>query len=113
MKARTKTYVGRRDRTGTAIVFVIDEHGESTKLALCLNLANHSPTGFEWGYAGSGPAQLALALLVDATGDEQTALRLHQEFKFTVIAKLPRAKPWRLSQQAIITTADKLASRAT
>src|SRR6059036_1653610 len=35
---------------------------------LCLEIRNHSPTGFQWGYAGSGPAQLALALLVDALG---------------------------------------------
>ena len=32
----------------------------------CLNprhdSGNHSPTGLEWGYSGSGPAQLALAL---------------------------------------------------
>jgi hypothetical protein len=26
------------------------------------DLYNHSPDGFEWGYHGSGPAQLALAL---------------------------------------------------
>jgi len=25
------------------------------------DLRNHSPNGFEWGYSGSGPAQLALA----------------------------------------------------
>lgn len=29
------------------------------------DLCNHSPDGFEWGYGGSGPAQLALAILVD------------------------------------------------
>ena len=29
------------------------------------DLFNHSPSGFEWGYPGSGPAQLALALLAD------------------------------------------------
>ena len=26
---------------------------------------NHSATGFEWGYGGSGPSQLALALSLD------------------------------------------------
>ncbi|NTY62141.1 DUF6166 domain-containing protein [Mycolicibacterium sphagni] len=29
----------------------------------------HSPTGFSWGYAGSGPADLARSLLIDALGD--------------------------------------------
>ncbi len=32
-------------------------------LPLRLDLYNHSPTGFEWAYNGSGPAQLALAIL--------------------------------------------------
>lgn len=42
---------------------------------------NHSPDGFNWGYAGSGPAQLALALLYDVTNDKDTVVRLHQGFK--------------------------------
>jgi hypothetical protein len=50
---------------------------------------NHSPDGFNWGYCGSGPAQLALAVLMKLT-DTQTALRLHQKFKFEIIAKLPQ-----------------------
>lgn len=29
-----------------------------------LDLANHSPTGFEWGYGGSGPTQLSVGLFV-------------------------------------------------
>lgn len=54
-----------------------------------LDLWNHSPSGFEWGYGGSGPAQLALALLADHLGDDEKAVRLHQEFKRKVIASLP------------------------
>lgn len=29
----------------------------------------HSPTGFEWGYGGSGPAELARCILIDVLGD--------------------------------------------
>lgn len=50
-------------------------------------LWNHSPDGFQWGYGGSGPAQLALALLLDATGDSELAVRLHQLFKWVFVAK--------------------------
>ena len=50
---------------------------------------NHSPTGFNWGYEGSGPAQLALAILLEVT-DKGTALQCYQEFKRQVIAKLPQ-----------------------
>jgi len=34
-----------------------------TNLQLYLDEVNHSPTGFEWGYYGSGPSQLAYAIL--------------------------------------------------
>ena len=53
-------------------------------------LFKHSSTGFEWGYSGSGPAQLALAILLDFTGDPEVALLWHQEFKEQFIASLPR-----------------------
>jgi len=62
-------------------------------LDLRLDLANHSPTGFEWGYQGSGPAQLALAILADALGDED-ALRLYQEFKRQIVSRVPRGLAW-------------------
>jgi len=35
------------------------------ELPMRLDLVNHSPSGFEWSYGGSGPAQLALTLLAD------------------------------------------------
>lgn len=50
---------------------------------------NHSPDGFNWGYSGSGPAQLALAILLLVAGEED-ARRLHQHFKWDFIAKLPQ-----------------------
>ena len=73
-------YTGHRD-LGRVIVRAYDEEGGAHKLAPRHDLDNHSPDGFEWGYAGSGPAQLALAILADALGDDQRALRLHQPFK--------------------------------
>jgi len=49
---------------------------------------NHSPDGFNWGYGGSGPAQLALAILLEAT-DEKEASRLYHSFKWEIISRLP------------------------
>jgi len=49
-------------------------------------LVNHSPDGFQWGYSGSGPAQLALALLLDATHNPAISVRLHQAFKSEFVA---------------------------
>ena len=52
-----------------------------------LAVARHSPSGFGWGCGGSGPAQLALAILLRAT-DRETALSHYQAFKWDVIGKL-------------------------
>lgn len=56
-------------------------------------IRNHSPDGFSWGYSGSGPAQLALAILLKET-DRETAERLYQIFKDECIACLSRTLPW-------------------
>lgn len=50
---------------------------------------NHSPDGFCWGYGGSGPAQMALAIMLEII-DEKSALNSYQDFKWAVIAKLPQ-----------------------
>lgn len=58
-------------------------------------LYNHSPDGFEWDYAGSGPAQLALAILADYLSHRDIlpslALQWYQDFKTQFIATAPKA----------------------
>ena len=49
----------------------------------------HSPDGFSWGYGGSGPAQLALAVMLEICPDEESAMRSYQDFKWEVIVNLP------------------------
>ena len=53
-------------------------------------IVRHSPTGFEWGYGGSGPAELALnilsAVIGRAAAEEQ---QIYQKFKWDVIAPMP------------------------
>lgn len=63
---------------------------EETKLdpSRSQQLQNHSPDGFQCGYRGSGPAQLALALLLDVTDDPEVAQEHYQSFKNDVVAKL-------------------------
>jgi hypothetical protein len=74
--------------------------GKELSPAQSLKVFNHSPDGFNWGYGGSGPAQLALALLL-LKYPEQEAINLYQEFKWEVISKLPQSdfeievtEPW-------------------
>jgi hypothetical protein len=48
----------------------------------------HSPTGFEWGYAGNGPADLSHALLLAEVGVEPTAA-VRLAFRDDVVSRLP------------------------
>jgi hypothetical protein len=113
-----KNFCGQRNAKGEARVLVLEPGQKSRLLAIRLDLYNHSPDGFEWGYGGSGPAQLALAILADVLKapfrkhrsswwDEKDddpcmrAVRLHQEFKRKFIAGLDRDQPWTISEQAV------------
>ena len=87
-----------RDHLG-AVVLIVRPGLAGRPLPKCLEDVRHSPDGFEWGYAGSGPAQLAFALLADAT-DKQTAHALYMRYKDLQIAALPHAG-WTLSQGEI------------
>lgn len=89
MKRKIKFYRGQRGRQGDLTVTVDGE-----PLPLYLEIYNHSPTGFECGYSGSGPAQLALALAMDLLKNPRKALACHQDIKRFLVAQLPRNKPW-------------------
>lgn len=67
-------------------------------------VTHHSPSGYEWGYAGSGPADLALNILESVLQEMkhkgrkvkcwrgecfELAWSLHQDFKREFIANLP------------------------
>lgn len=65
---------------------VVTKDGKVLSPGRSQKIWNHSPDGFQWGYGGSGPAQLALALLLDATDDEKIAVYHHQNFKREYVA---------------------------
>lgn len=99
-----RIYIGRRkpgepkDSSGEADVFV--KEGSLTRelrLEPSLAVRSHSPTGFSWGYGGSGPAQLALAILLDYYGDTDFALKYYQSFKWIAVAKWPASQDWAIT----------------
>ena len=65
---------------------VVTRNGVPLSLEQSQRVWNHSPDGFSWGYHGSGPAQLALALLLDRGVGEKWAARHHQDFKGAFVA---------------------------
>lgn len=61
-------------------------NGERITADASQRIMNHSPDGFEWGYGGSGPSQLALAILYHVTQNKNTSLMLYHRFKEEFIA---------------------------
>lgn len=95
-----KIYKGYRGNNGATVIITRDGV-ECGKLRERWDLRNHSPDGFEWGYGGSGPAQLALALCADVLRDDEAAMEIYQDFKFKVIAGLDRDR-FTLSEGAVM-----------
>jgi hypothetical protein len=90
-------YIGRRLQNGrvrvykvSTVCYALDDELIGPSLNPRFDLYNHSPTGFEWGYCGSGPAQLALAICADYLQDDKLALKVYQYFKDKVIAAQPK-----------------------
>ena len=93
-----KIYHGRRSEYGCAVD--VEDDGEIFLLDPRLDLKNHSLLGFEWGYSGSGPAQLALALAADVLGDDDRAQEVYQRLKFKLIGGLP-PDGWTLTENRV------------
>lgn len=87
-----RVYTGTSDKVESKLIL---------QLAPSLELVNHSPDGFNWGYSGSGPAQLALALLLDVLEDGDKAVRLHQLFKERVVANWRQLEDWMITENEI------------
>ena len=105
-------YEGHRTEEGAHVERKVQqgEDWDTASLPLRLDLIYHSPSGLEWGYGGSGPAQLALALLADALQDDERAMRIYQRFKWEVIAGLTESD-WQLTAQQIQELAAGIESR--
>lgn len=100
-----RTYLGRRRPDGSVMVT------EGPRgLPLRIDLRSHGAT-FEWGPGESGPAQLALALIADATSDDARALATYREFKRRVVQALP-AEGWQLTSEQIETEVKRIEARA-
>ena len=86
-------YEGQRDpATGDVVVT-----RNGVLMDLRLDVRNHSPTGFEWGYNGSGPAQLALAMTVAEVGKRKATFQgAYQAVKDELIAPIQGGR-WMLT----------------
>lgn len=72
---------------GDADTLTVKVNGSRLLIAPGLRIYNHSPQGFNWGYGGSGPAQLSIAILLRVLKDEILVRQLYQDFKRDFVAK--------------------------
>jgi hypothetical protein len=93
-------YEGKRGPKGLVVYVTVDyQPGDPLRrLSPRTDLVKHTPRGaFECGFKGSGPSQLALAILADHLVDEGEAVDLHLRFRDRAIIDLPRDRAWRLT----------------
>ena len=76
-----KIFRGRK--IGMDCVVQITDEDYTTQLSLkkSLQVVDHSPDGFQWGYQGSGPSQLAAAILNEVTEDPEITREYYELFK--------------------------------
>lgn len=72
-------------RKAVLVVIVRPTGGEAYPLP---HLVHHSPDGFEFGYSGSGPADLARSLVGDFLGTTRPAAWVYQPVKDALVAPL-------------------------
>ncbi len=73
---------------GGAVVTVSDDVMAGPPVEL-KHLVRYSPDGFEWGYGGSGPADLARSILGDILAQTDPNPDDYQRVKWALIATLP------------------------
>lgn len=77
-----------KGQAGTRKVWL---NGKPLDPARSQKIWNHSPDGFNWGYGGSGPAQLALSILLELLPEEQ-ALKHYSDLRANIISGLTMDK---------------------
>lgn len=82
-------------------VLVRDPDGMVRFLPPRYYLRRYAESGFRWGEARAGAAQLALALLADATDNDSMARKVHQRFLFRHVNGWASTRDWILSQEWI------------
>ncbi len=93
-------YIGTRTSSGTSVL--VQSTRGTTPLEPRLDLVRHLPIGFDWASgSASGSAQLALALLAHASGDDDFALRNYQAFNHEIVSRLPQFR-WELNSNLVL-----------
>lgn len=97
-----KVYRGSRSADDRDAIVAVDEDGVVRQLAPRPDIEGvKTATGFAWGYGGSGPKQLAIALLADAISDD-VATDWHHQFRVAKIEPIPMERSWTMTDAEIL-----------
>ena len=87
-------YAGIRLEDGVEVVKIVN--GRQSPLP---HLVHHSLSGFEWGYGGNGPADLARSIVGDVLGTTTPDPAIYQAFKWDFVAKW--GSQWEISLEEV------------
>jgi hypothetical protein len=94
-------YTGIRTKDVRSVVVWHDDQARPLKV-----ICRHSPDGFEWGYGGSGPSDLALSILTDyfRRRNSRDAIAeaglAYQDFKWRFLANI-KEDAFKIEEQQI------------
>ncbi len=112
-----KFYKGERKENGVIVQVALPKKERDPWFKPLTHVSYHSPDGCEWGYGGSGPSDLSLAILTDwfeedplkvqtyartGQGDPSSAVHFHRQFTNKFIIGLPK-NTWRITDEEIKT----------
>jgi len=92
----TDGYAGARGPDGSVKVMRI-RNGRQEPLR---HLVHHSPDRFNWGYGGSGPADLARSIIADALGTDNPHPAIYQPFKWEFVSSW--GDSWEISLDEVL-----------
>ncbi len=98
-----KIYRGFNEGGNTAsphLVTVTSMYHGRDETVMLAHRVKHSPTGLSWGYAGSGPADLARSILWDYLGEEPSR-GAYQAFKAEYVAHWPQDGNWEITSDKV------------
>ncbi len=103
-----KTYRGESG----GVVHVVIKSGFMRTIRRLHHVVLHSPSGFDWGYEGSGPADLALSILCDVLKERPSKKQIyhgdfkayahHQDFKREFVSRWDMYGGFQIDENTIV-----------
>jgi hypothetical protein len=101
---RAVSTIGDSPTASDAMQGRVGSHDSPTGLYVCgkysIRSVDETEFNFEWGYGGSGPAQLALALVADCMGKRYAIAPIYQRVKAKIVAGLSH-DGWTLDEETL------------